>query len=183
MWNVESIDASGFFRNCTHRQYLTFTPGKDYVTYNRLTLTDKADENYSRWIIGTTNGYLNFHIMDDGVSYFINVPTTKMVNTYHSSGTSSNQCFNLIDETGKTYSLPQTTCFSSYIDSLKFDGRLLSYEEDSCRFIFPLTSSQINKGSYILRLHSFKLTMQAILYCFRQFKGLDIAIVQRFGRR
>lgn len=153
-WYIEKYDGAWSFRNAKTNQYLSYTPAKDYVTYTRLTLSDNNSAT-EKWRINVWHSTFNISYWDGSVSYYMNKGSEKMVQTYAGTGQSPDQCFDIYDESGKKVIPPTATYLSSYVDSLSFDGKRLSYDYGSERFLFPLPDS-VSESSTFCPVVTFK---------------------------
>ena len=143
-WYVENHDGRWAFRNAATGGYLTYTPAKDYVTYDGLYLTPEAEEE-SHWTVGIYNGHLTFSYEESSVDYFINVDSA-MVGSSKYGRHSVNSQFVLYDADGEAVDIPVYTHLALYADSLCFDGKRVPY--DGNRFLYPLPSDWTQAADY-----------------------------------
>lgn len=138
-WIAEAAATGWRFRNAQTGQYLAFTPAKDYTTFVRLTLTDKADAPETIWQVSSAKRHYVFSYTDDK-PYFWSLEGN-MVAASSGSGDTSSNLFDVYDEHGKQVEVPAYTYVSKYISDVAINQRLLPYDERAQRYFFPIPTS------------------------------------------
>ena len=146
-WYIERDKEIIRFRNKATKEYLTFTPEKDYQTFINLKLR-ATPSTQSEWKMGVHDGYLNFHHQAEVKYYMGTEKSVGMIKSSTGAPEHISKYFYLVDEDGKSIEIPAATPFTAYINNLAFDGQKPIFESRKTRFMYPLPTQYLDGGCY-----------------------------------